>query len=121
MRGSAGYGSRFRALSVGEWGRADHADLMAFADWAVSSGTGDPGRLYLAGGSYGGYLINWTLTRTDRFRAAVSERSVSNLLSKYGTSDNGFTVNRHEFAASTSSTTAPTNCSTARRCITRTR
>jgi dipeptidyl aminopeptidase/acylaminoacyl peptidase len=97
MRGSAGFGSRFRALSVGEWGRADHADLMAFADWAVHSGTGDPSRLYLAGGSYGGYLINWTLTRTDRFRAAVSERSVSNLLSKYGTSDNGFTVNRYEF------------------------
>jgi dipeptidyl aminopeptidase/acylaminoacyl peptidase len=97
MRGSAGYGSRFRSLSVGEWGRADHADLMAFADWAVRSGTGDPRRLYLAGGSYGGYLINWTLTRTDRFRAAVSERSISNLLSKYGTSDNGFTVNRYEF------------------------
>ena len=97
VRGSAGHGARFRALSVGEWGRADHADLMAFADWAVHSGTGDPGGLYLAGGSYGGYLINWTLTRTDRFRAAVSERSVSNLLSKYGTSDNGFTVNRYEF------------------------
>lgn len=97
MRGSAGHGSAFRALSVNEWGRADHTDLMAFADWAVDSGTADPGQLYLAGGSYGGYLINWALTRTDRFRAAVSERSVSNLLSKYGTSDNGFTVNRFEF------------------------
>src|SRR5205823_9191223 len=50
----------------------------------------------LAGGSYGGYLVNWALTRTNRFRAAVSERSISNLLSKYGTSDNGFTVNRFE-------------------------
>jgi dipeptidyl aminopeptidase/acylaminoacyl peptidase len=98
LRGGAGHGAAFRALSVGAWGRADHTDLMAFADWAVRSGTADPGGLYLAGGSYGGYLINWTLTRTDRFRAAVSERSISNLLSKYGTSDNGFTVNRFEFA-----------------------
>ena len=97
IRGSAGYGTHFRSLSVGEWGRADHADLMAVADWAVDSGTADPQCLYLAGGSYGGYLINWALTRTGRFRAAVSERSVSNLLSKYGTSDNGFTVNRYEF------------------------
>jgi dipeptidyl aminopeptidase/acylaminoacyl peptidase len=98
IRGSAGHGTRFRSLSVGEWGRADHDDLMAFTDWAVDAGAADPARLYLAGGSYGGYLINWTLTRTRRFRAAISERSVSNLLSKYGTSDNGFTVNRHEFA-----------------------
>ncbi|WP_329140121.1 S9 family peptidase [Streptomyces sp. NBC_01476] len=97
LRGSAGLGTGFRALSVNQWGRADHGDLMAFADWTVRSGTGLPGRLYLAGGSYGGYLINWTLTRTGRFRAAVSERSVANLLSKYGTSDNGFTVNRFEF------------------------
>lgn len=97
IRGGAGHGPQFRELSVGEWGRSDHLDLMAFADWAVRSGTGDAGRLYLAGGSYGGYLINWTLTRTDRFRAAVSERSLSNLVSKYGTSDNGFTTNRFEF------------------------
>jgi dipeptidyl aminopeptidase/acylaminoacyl peptidase len=97
IRGSAGWGSRFRALSVGAWGRGDYDDLMALTDQAVASGVADPARLYLAGGSYGGYLVNWTLTRTDRFRAAVSERSVSNLLSKYGTSDNGFTVNRHEF------------------------
>jgi dipeptidyl aminopeptidase/acylaminoacyl peptidase len=95
IRGSAGRGAAFRAASVGEWGRGDYTDLMAFADWAVAAGAGSD--LFLAGGSYGGYLINWALTRTDRFRAAVSERSVTNLLSKYGTSDNGFTVNRFEF------------------------
>jgi dipeptidyl aminopeptidase/acylaminoacyl peptidase len=97
VRGGAGHGSGFRALSVGQWGRADFDDLTAFADWAVGSGTAAADRLFLAGGSYGGYLINWALTRTKRFRAAVSERSVSNLISKYGTSDNGFTVNRFEF------------------------
>ncbi|HEX3787158.1 MAG TPA: S9 family peptidase [Pseudonocardiaceae bacterium] len=95
-RGSSGRGAGFRALSVGQWGAGDYDDLMAFADWAVDTGVAGPDELYLAGGSYGGYLINWTLTRTDRFRAAISERSISNLLSKYGTSDNGFTVNKFE-------------------------
>ncbi len=97
VRGTAGHGAAFRALSVEQWGRGDYADLTAFTDWAVDSGLADAGRLYLAGGSYGGYLVNWALTRTGRYRAAISERSVSNLISKYGTSDNGFTVNRHEF------------------------
>ena len=95
LRGSAGRGEAFRELTVGDWGGGDHADLMACADWAVDSGVAD--RLYLVGGSYGGFLTNWTLTRTTRFRAAVSERSISNFLSKVGTSDNGFTVNRHEW------------------------
>ncbi|MFI6344367.1 S9 family peptidase [Streptomyces sp. NPDC050560] len=97
IRGGSGRGGAFRALSVGEWGRGDLADVLAFADHAVATGLADPDRLYLSGGSYGGYLANWTVTRTGRFRAAVSERSISNLLSKYGTSDNGFSVNRHEF------------------------
>ncbi|HEX3592913.1 MAG TPA: S9 family peptidase [Pseudonocardiaceae bacterium] len=93
LRGSAGRGEAFRALTVGDWGGGDHADLMAFTDWAA--GVAD--RLYLVGGSYGGFMVNWTLTRTTRFRAAVSERSISNFVSKVGTSDNGFTVNRHEW------------------------
>lgn len=97
IRGSSGRGAAFRAMSVGEWGRADHADLMAVTDWAVTTGVASEDSLYLAGGSYGGYLINWTLTRTDRFRAAVSERSISNLVSKFGTSDIGYTTNRYEF------------------------
>jgi dipeptidyl aminopeptidase/acylaminoacyl peptidase len=97
VRGGAGRGTGFRALSVDAWGRGDLDDLLAFGDLAVASGLAAPDRLYLTGGSYGGYLTNWALTTTDRFRAAVSERSVSNLVSKYGTSDNGFTVNRYEF------------------------
>lgn len=96
VRGSAGRGSEFRARSVGQWGRADYDDLMSFVDWATDNGVADPDRLFLAGGSYGGFLTNWTLTRTNRFRAAISERSISNLVSKLGTSDNGFTVNKFE-------------------------
>jgi dipeptidyl aminopeptidase/acylaminoacyl peptidase len=96
MRGTAGLGAATRAGSVGEWGRGDREDVLAAVDAAVDAGVADPERLYVAGGSYGGFLVNSLLTVTDRFRAAVSERSVSNLVSKIGTSDNGFTVNRFE-------------------------
>ncbi|HEY1819804.1 MAG TPA: S9 family peptidase [Trebonia sp.] len=97
MGGSAGRGTAYRKRSVGQWGLADYDEVMAFTDWAIATGIADERRLYLTGGSYGGYLVNWTLTRTNRFRAAISERSVSSLVSKFGTSDNGFTVNRFEF------------------------
>jgi dipeptidyl aminopeptidase/acylaminoacyl peptidase len=95
--GSAGRGTKFRWRSVGQWGLTDFDEVMAFTDWAVAAGAADERRLYLTGGSYGGYLTNWALTRTTRFRAAISERSVSSLVAKFGTSDNGFTVNRFEF------------------------
>jgi dipeptidyl aminopeptidase/acylaminoacyl peptidase len=97
MGGSAGRGTDYRARSVGQWGLADYDEVMAFTSWAVDAGVADEQRLYVTGGSYGGYLVNWTLTRTTRFRAAISERSVSSLVSKFGTSDNGCTVNRFEF------------------------
>ena len=96
MRGTAGRGPAVRAGSVGEWGRADRGDVLAAVDRAVADGIADPGHLHLIGGSYGGFLVNSLLTCTDRFQSAVSERSVSNLISKIGTSDNGYTTNRFE-------------------------
>lgn len=96
IRGSAGWGQAFRSLTVGHWGDLDRGDLMAFVDHVAARPDIDADRISLAGGSYGGYLTNWTLTKTDRFRAAISERSISNFTSKYGTSDNGFLFNRNE-------------------------
>lgn len=49
----------------------------------------DPQRIGLTGGSCGGYMTNWLVTQTDRFAAAVTQRSISNLVSKFGTGDNG--------------------------------
>ena len=49
----------------------------------------DSSRLYVAGGSYGGFMTNWIVGHTDRFRAAISQRSISNWISFYGTSDIG--------------------------------
>ncbi len=96
LRGSAGYGRAFREASVGEWGGKDYAELMDCVEFATDRDEIDPHRVYLAGGSYGGYLTNWAVTQTGYFRAAISERSVSNLVSKYGTADNGFATNREE-------------------------
>ena len=65
-------------------------DLMAAADFAISLGYVDKNRLGVTGGSYGGYMTNWVVTHTDRFKAAVTQRSVSNFASMFGTSDVGF-------------------------------
>lgn len=66
------------------------SDLMAAVDAAILKGGIDPRCLGVAGGSYGGYMTNWIVTQTDRFKAAVSMRSISNLYSFFGTSDGGF-------------------------------
>ncbi|MCC3373644.1 S9 family peptidase [Cohnella sp. REN36] len=89
-RGSRGYGEAFASAIRGDWGNHDYADLMAAVDAALSQGTLDPGRLGVAGGSYGGYMTNWIVSQTNRFKAAVSMRGISNLYSFFGTSDSGF-------------------------------
>lgn len=75
-RGSEGYGEAFNRANLGDWGDGPMADLLAGVDEAVADGVADPERLGVTGGSYGGYLTNWIVGRTDRFRAAVTCRSV---------------------------------------------
>jgi dipeptidyl aminopeptidase/acylaminoacyl peptidase len=60
---------------------------MALVDEAIRRGTGDPRRLGVGGWSYGGYLTNVVVTRTTRFRAAVSGASIANLLGIFGVND----------------------------------
>ena len=90
LRGSSGFGERYWKAVVGEWGRRDFVDLLDFIDADVGPKDGPH---YVMGGSYGGFLTNWTIAHDDRFRAAVSERSISNFVSKLGTSDNGYVTN----------------------------
>ena len=86
-RGSRGYGQSFSDGCVLNWGGGDYKDLMAGLDYAiVHNDFIDADRLGVMGGSYGGYMTNWVVTQTDRFKAAVSRACVSNLLSFYGTS-----------------------------------
>ena len=87
-RGSDGYGERFRKEVVRDWGGKDYIDLMSAVDQLIErTGTVDTSRMGVGGGSYGGYMTNWVIGQTDRFAAAVSMRSISNLVSEYSQHD----------------------------------
>lgn len=86
-RGSSGYGTAYGAAIKGAWGTHDFDDVMAALDAAVTARSVDPQRLGVGGWSYGGWLTNHILTRTTRFRAAVSGAGLSNLFADLGVSD----------------------------------
>jgi dipeptidyl aminopeptidase/acylaminoacyl peptidase len=93
--GSGGYEEDFQAGLPGHYGEQDYADLMQAVDYVLDSyGFIDPTRLGVTGGSYGGYMTNWIVSHTDRFRAAVTQRSISNWMSLFGSSDIGWTFGR---------------------------
>jgi dipeptidyl aminopeptidase/acylaminoacyl peptidase len=89
-RGSQGYGEEHTRAIIGDWGRLDYEDLMAGVDHVLSMGFVDPDRLGVLGGSYGGYMTNWIIGHTDRFKAAITMRCLSNAVSFTGTSDIGY-------------------------------
>ncbi len=87
-RGSQGYGQAFTAATRHDWGGGDYEDLMRGLDHCLAAFPWiDPERLGVAGGSYGGFMTNWIVGHTQRFRAAVTMRSISNAYSQWGTSD----------------------------------
>ncbi len=98
-RGSQGYGEGFAAWIVGDYGVRDYQDLMEAADHVVDRGWIDPERFGVTGGSYGGFMTNWIVTHTDRFAAAVTQRSISNWQSFFGTSDIGYFFGEEEMEA----------------------
>ena len=89
-RGSQGYGENFARAIEGQWAEPAMADLMTAVDHVVSLGYIDENSMGVTGGSYGGYMTNWVVTHTDRFRAAVTQRCVSDLSSMFGNSDIGW-------------------------------
>jgi dipeptidyl aminopeptidase/acylaminoacyl peptidase len=86
-RGGQGYGEEHSRAIWNDWGGPDYADVMAWADTVAGLPYVDGDRLGVCGGSYGGYMTTWIIGHTDRFRAAVAQRVVSNLVSMWGTSD----------------------------------
>ncbi|MBP3039868.1 S9 family peptidase [Bacillaceae bacterium Marseille-Q3522] len=93
-RGSQGYGQEFVNMVVGDWGGDDYKDLMAGVDYALENYDFiDKNNLFVTGASYGGYMTNMIVARTERFKAAVTQNSVTNLYSMFGTSDIGFYFN----------------------------
>ena len=90
-RGSAGYEEAFTQGVIRRYGEGDYEDLMACVDEALRRFSFiDPDHLGVCGGSYGGYMTNWMVTQTDRFKAAVTFRSICNWVSKFSTSDIGY-------------------------------
>ncbi|HUK17394.1 MAG TPA: S9 family peptidase [Bryobacteraceae bacterium] len=86
-RGSTGYGLAFRSSNVDDWGGGDYQDLMAGVDAVIQMGVADPNKLAVMGWSYGGYMTNWVITQTSRFKAAATGAGLSDLISMWGTND----------------------------------
>lgn len=84
-RGSSGRGEAFSTAIYADWGNKDVQDVLAAVDYVVERGIADPKRLGIGGWSYGGMLTNYTIARDQRFKAAVSGASISNILAGYGT------------------------------------
>lgn len=75
----------------GKWGIDDYKDIMSFTDKVLEECPYiDQERIGVTGGSYGGYMTNWIIGHTDRFKAAVSQRCISNWISKFNTTDIGY-------------------------------
>jgi acylaminoacyl-peptidase len=86
-RGSEGYGEAFNDANHRDWGTGPMRDVIAGVDALVADGLADPERLGVTGGSYGGYLTNWMIAHDDRFRAAMTCRSVSDMAMLFLTGD----------------------------------
>jgi len=97
-RGSTGYSESFRDIR-GKYGDRDYLDLMEALDYVIKNYKFvDENRIGVIGGSYGGFMTNWIIGHTDRFKAAVTDRSISNWISDYGTADIGFYFNEDQIA-----------------------
>ena len=88
-RGSTGYGYAFTYATRGRWGMEDYQDLMQAVDIAIARAKRgvDTTRMAVLGGSYGGFMTNWIVGHTNRFRVAQTDRSIFNWYSWYGSSD----------------------------------
>uniref|UniRef100_UPI001ABB8CFA prolyl oligopeptidase family serine peptidase n=1 Tax=Aetokthonos hydrillicola TaxID=1550245 RepID=UPI001ABB8CFA len=84
-RGSSGRGEAFSKAIYADWGNKDAQDILAAVDYAIAQGIADPSRLGIGGWSYGGILTNYTIAQDQRFKAAISGASTSNILAGYGT------------------------------------
>ncbi|MEL7121985.1 MAG: S9 family peptidase [Bacteroidota bacterium] len=89
FRGSIGYGRDIYAGNRNAFGETDFEDIMSGIDDLIAKGIADEQQLVIGGWSYGGYMANWAITQTNRFKAAISIAGVSNWVSLYG---------QHEFS-----------------------
>ena len=83
-RGSSGYGQAFSQAIFADWGNKDFEDVMAGVDYAVARGVADSTRLGVGGWSYGGILTNYVITKSARFKGAISGASEALIVGNYG-------------------------------------
>jgi len=87
FRGSSGYTNKFGISNFKDLGGGDFKDIMTGIDYIVKElKIADENKLGIFGGSYGGYMTNWAITQTDRFKAAVSMFGIFNLITDYSNS-----------------------------------
>ena len=86
-RGSAGYGRAFRHANYNDWGFGDYDDDQTGVDKVIAMDVAHPDSLIICGWSYGGYMTSFTVTKTNRFKAASVGAGVTNLMTFVGTSD----------------------------------
>ena len=84
-RGSTGYGRAFWEAGFKKWGLEMQDDITDGVNWLIEKGIADKDKVAIYGGSYGGYMTNWIIGHTDRFKGAVTQRCVSNLISMLNT------------------------------------
>jgi len=93
-RGSSGYDEKFALEVIGKLGLEDFKDIMYGVEWMIEHENIDPQRIGVTGISYGGFMTNWAITQTDRFKAAISENGISNWFTSYAFSDIGLWYDR---------------------------
>lgn len=88
-RGGSGYGEAGHRMIVNDWGGPDYKDIMAGIDHLIARGIADADRLGVMGASYGGFMTNWIVTQTSRFKAASAGASISDLADLYYLTEGG--------------------------------
>ena len=96
-RGSTTYGQQFETDVIGHYGEHDYADVMSGLSAALRRFKDlDPHRVFIIGGSYGGFMVLWTIGHSNRFTAAIAQRPLADWRMQYGTSDIGIRFCRDE-------------------------
>ena len=86
-RGSSNYGADFTYSTRGRWGMEDYQDLMKAVDIVAARPDVDSTKMGATGGSYGGFMTTWIATKTNRFKAIQTDRTITDWTYWYGASD----------------------------------
>ncbi|MEX2653934.1 MAG: S9 family peptidase [Acidimicrobiia bacterium] len=83
FHGSTGFGQEFAECIRGDWGDLPTKDIEQATDHLIATGVADPDRIAITGGSYGGYMVAWLTSQTDRYKCAVAHAAVTDLPGMY--------------------------------------